>query len=302
MKIIKLSKFFVEIRKSKIAYAFVLPYMSLFMMFTVLPVIIAIFYSFTSFNILQPPKFIGIQNYVNLFSKDDVFGLALKNTLIIAAITGPASYILSFVFAWMINELKPILRSILTLVFYAPSIAGNMYVIWTVLFSGDSNGYINGFLLKIGAISEPILWLKDPRTMMTVLIIVVLWSSIGTSFLAFIAGLQGIDKSLYEAGAVDGVKNRWQELWYITLPSMKPQLIFGVVMSITSSFGVGQIVTLVFGFPSKDYVVHTVLNTLEDYGGMRFEMGYACAIATVLFFIMITTNTIIKKFVTKVGE
>ena len=287
--------------KMKVAYAFVLPYMLLFMVFTVLPVLISICLSFTSFNILQPPKFVFMDNYINLFASDDVFTIALKNTLIVAAISGPLSYLLSYMFAWMINELRPIVRSIVTLIFYAPSIVGNMYVIWTILFSGDSYGYINGFLIRLGIIAKPILWLKDPNYMMIVLIIIVLWSSLGTSFLAFIAGFQGVDKSLYEAAAVDGITNRWQELWYITLPSMRPQLMFGAVMSITSSFGVGAVVTQIFGFPSADYQVHTIINHLEDFGGQRFEMGYASAIAVVLFVLMMATNLIIKRFLSKVG-
>ena len=292
---------FGRIWKMRIAYAFVLPYMLLFTVFTVLPVLISVVLSFTSFNILQPPKFIFMDNYINLFANDDVFTIALKNTLIVAAISGPLSYLLSYMFAWMINELRPMLRAFVTLIFYAPSIVGNMYIIWTILFSGDSYGYINGFLIRLGIIAKPILWLKDPNYMMAVLIIIVLWSSLGTSFLAFIAGFQGIDKSLYEAAAVDGITNRWQELWYITLPSMRPQLMFGAVMNITSSFGVGAVVTLIFGFPSADYQVHPIINHLEDFGGQRFEMGYASAIAVVLFVLMVATNLIIKKFLSKVG-
>lgn len=202
----------------------------------------------------------------------------------------------------MINELNRGLRTLTTLIFYAPSIAGNMAVIWTILFSGDANGYLNGFLMKMGIITQPILWLKDPGVMMPVLIFIVVWSSIGTSFLAFIAGFQGIDTSLYEAASVDGITNRWQELYYITIPSMKPQLIFGSVMSITNAFNVGPIVSMVFGFPSKDYAVHTILNHLQDYGNERFEMGYACAIAVVLFVLMVASNAFFKRFISKVGE
>ncbi|NCU25257.1 sugar ABC transporter permease [Candidatus Nomurabacteria bacterium] len=291
-----------QIPRYKISYLFITPYMLIFFLFSVLPVLFSLVISFTSFNMLEPPKFTGTENYVRMFLGDDIFLVALKNTFLLAVITGPVGYILSFGFAWMINELKPKLRAFVTLVFYAPSISGNVFMIWAIAFSGDSYGYVNGIMLKLGLIQEPILFFMDPKYIMNLIIAVSLWVSLGTSFLAFIAGLQGIDKTYYEAGAVDGIKNRWQELWFITLPSMKPQLMFGAVMSITASFGIGNIVTVLAGFPSTDYAAHTLVNHLEDYGGLRFEMGYASAIATFLFFIMITTNIVIKKLISKVGQ
>lgn len=291
-----------KIKKDKVSYAFIAPYFILFCLFTAVPVITSMILSLTYFNILEPPKFIGFANYLKLFLYDDVFLIAVKNTFILAAVTGPVSYILSFIFAWIINELKPKFRAIVTLMFYAPSISGNIYLIWAVLFNGDSYGYINGLLLKLGVVYSPIQWFTDTKYMMKLLIAVVLWTSIGTSFLAFIAGLQGIDKTQYESGAIDGIKNRWQELWFITLPNMKPQLMFGAVMSITSSFGIGDVVTNLCGFPSTNYAVHTIINHLQDYGGIRFEMGYASAIATILFLVMILSNFIIKRLLSKVGE
>jgi len=286
----------------RVWYAFITPFTVLFFTFTILPVLISIFYSFTYFNILEPPRFIGLKNYIKLFMKDDVFLIAIKNTLILAAITGPFSYVLSFLVAWFINELKPKLRAVITLIFYAPSISGNIYLIWAVMFSGDAYGYVNGLLLKMGLISSPIQFFTTPQYMMPLVIIIVLWLSLGTSFLAFIAGLQGIDKQYYEAGAVDGVKNRWQELWYITLPLMKAQLMFGAVMNITASFGIGDVVSGLVGFPSTGYAVHTIMHHLVDYGSIRFEMGYASAIATVLFAIMLITNSYVKKVISNLGK
>jgi len=292
---------FNEAKKMRRMYLFVAPFMLLFLLFTMLPVLISIFFSFTSFNILEPPEFVGIANYLRMFLDDDVFLTAVRNTIILAVVTGPVGYMLCLMFAWFINELSPKMRALVTLVFYAPTISGNVYLMWGVLFSSDSYGFVNGFLLRIGTIFEPILWFQDTRYMMPLIIVVALWSSLGTSFLAFIAGFQGIDKSLFEAGAVDGIKNRWQELWFITLPSMRPQLMFGAVMSITASFGIGDIVTALAGFPSRNYAVHTIVNHLQDYGGIRFEMGYASAIATVLFVIMIGANIFIKKVLSNVG-
>lgn len=286
---------------SKTYYLFLLPYAVLFTIFYIAPVVVSIVLSFTYYNVFEPAKFIGIQNYINLILADDVFLIAVKNTFIIAAITGPVGYIMAFLFAWFINELPRYLRAFATVIFYAPTISGQVYLIWSIMFSGDAVGYINAFLMKIGFINAPILWLTNPSYIMPVLLIVILWMSLGTGFLSFVAGLQGVDKSQYEAGYVDGIKNRWQELWYITLPGMKPMLMFGAVMAITQSFGVADVTMALAGFPSTDYAARTVVTHLIDYGSMRFEMGYASAIATVLFVTMILCNKAIQAMLRRVG-
>ena len=291
-----------EMKKNKVAYLMVAPYMLIFTLFTVVPVFLSIVISFTDFNLLQTPNFVFLDNYIRLFLDDDIFIIANKNTLIFAVIVGPASYLMSLLVAWFINELPPKIRAVVTLVFYAPSISGQVYLIWGTLFSGDSYGWVNATLLNLGLITEEIQWFRDADYIMPLCIVVALWTSLGTSFLSFIAGLQGIDRSMYEAGAVDGVRNRWQELWYITLPSMKPQLMFGAIMAITSAFGFGGVVTALCGFPSVDYAAHTIMHHLDDYGGMRFEVGYSSAIAVVLFAIMIGANMLVKKVLSKVGQ
>ncbi|WP_274652142.1 carbohydrate ABC transporter permease [Paenibacillus humicola] len=290
------------LKRNKHYYILMSPYMILFFLFTVIPVVFSLLLSFFYFNMLEFPRFIGWQNYSRLFLNDDVFMIAVKNTFLFAVITGPISYLACFIFAWIINELSPKVRAFMTLVFYAPSISGNVYFIWLIIFSGDSYGYLNGFLLKTGFILEPIQWLTNAEYILPIIIIVQLWLSLGTSFLAFIAGLQTIDKSLIEAGAVDGIRNRWQELWFITLPSMRPQLLFGAVMQITASFAVADVSIALAGFPSVNYAGHTIVTHLMDYGTIRFEMGYASAIATVLFFIMIGANMLTQKLLRKVGE
>ena len=290
------------VKRNKTAYFMIAPFMILFFIFTIIPVALSLVLSFTSFNMLEWPKFIFMDNYITLFLDDDLFVTALKNTFIFAAVTGPASYLISYIVAWFINELPPKVRAIVTLIFYAPSIAGNVYLIWGTLFSGDAYGWVNGFLLDMGVIDSPILWFQNADYVMPLIIMVALWTSLGTSFLSFIAGLQGINKSLYEAGAIDGVKNRWQELWYITLPSMKPQLMFGAILSITGSFGFGGIVTALAGNPSVDYVAYTLTHHLEEYQGNRWEVGYASAISFILFLIMIGCNVLISKLISKLGE
>ena len=291
-----------EMKRNKVAYLMVAPYMLLFTLFTVLPVVLSIFISFTDFNMLQVPNIVWLDNYVRLFLDDDIFLIAAKNTFIFAAIVGPASYIMSLMVAWFINELSPKIRAVVTLIFYAPSIAGQVYLVWGTLFSGDSYGWVNAWLLKLGIIDTEIQFFQDAGWVMPLCIVVAIWTSLGTSFLSFIAGLQGIDKAQFEAGAVDGIKNRWQELWYITLPNMKNTLMFGAIMTITSSFGFGGTVTALCGFPSVDYAAHTIVHHLDDYGGMRFETGYASAIAVILFVIMIGSNMLVKKIIAKVGS
>jgi len=290
------------VRKNKTAYFMVLPFMFIFVLFTVVPVVASLFLSFTQFNMLEAPKFIFMDNYITLFLDDELFITALKNTLIFAAVTGPVSYLLSFVVAWFINELPPKIRAIVTLIFYAPSIAGNAYLIWTTLFSSDAYGWANAILMELGIIDTPILWFQNATYVMPLCIIVALWMSLGTAFLSFIAGLQGINKSLYEAGAIDGVKNRWQELWYITLPSMKPQLMFGAILAITGAFGFGPVVTALAGNPSVDYVAYTLNHHLAEYQGTRWEVGYASAISFIMFLMMIGANMLITKLIAKVGQ
>jgi len=291
-----------EMRVNWLAYAFIAPYYIIFLTFTIIPVFVSFFLSFTSFNMIEAPVWIAMDNYARLFLDDDIFILAIQNTLIFAAVTGPVSYILSFLVAWFINELSPKLRALVTLVFYAPNISGSVYMIWQVAFSGDSYGWVNGTLLDLGLIDTPILFFQNASYVMPLCIVVALWTSLGTAFLSFIAGLQTVDRSLYEAGAVDGVKNRWQELWYITLPYMKPQMMFGAIMAITGSFGFGGIVDALAGNPSVDYCAWTIMHHLGDYGGARFETGYASAIATLLFLLMIGSNALVKKLLSKVGQ
>lgn len=285
--------------KYKECYLLIAPFYIIFSIFVIAPIAIAIFFGFTDFNMLEPPKFIGLSNYLTLLFEDDVFLVAVRNTLIFAVITGPISYFACLFFAWMINELPRTLRSVMTFVFYAPSMSGMLYVIWSYIFSGDMYGFLNQMLMSSGLVKEPVQWLTDTKTMLGCIIIVQIWMSLGTSFLAFIAGLQNVDRSLYEAGAVDGVRNRMQELIYITLPSMGPQLLFSAVMQISAAFSVSDVCMTLAGFPSTDNAALTVATHAYDYGMIRFEMGYACAVTSVLFIAMMAVNNCIQKIIGK---
>ena len=291
-----------QIKRSSASYLMIAPYFILFFFFTVLPVLMSIVVSFTDWNMLQMPNFVGWNNYVKLILDDDIFMISLKNTLIFAVVTGPVSYMLCLLFAWIINEFNRGLRTVLTLIFYAPSICGNAYMVWNLILTGDRYGYLNGLLLRMDIINEPILWMQTESYVLPVLIVVQLWLSLGTGFLSFIAGLQTVDKSMYEAAAIDGIKNRWQELWFVTLPAMKPQLMFGAVMQITQSFAVADISINLAGNPSVNYAGATIVTHLLDYGSTRLDMGYASAIATILFLLMVGTNKMIQKLLGRVGE
>ena len=293
---------FKTIRKNKFCYLYLAPFFILFGIFVIAPVVMAIILSFTSYNLTQPPQFVGIANYTALFFSDTVFTKATVNTLTMAIVVGPFSYIGALILAWALNELSPKLRTALVFFIYAPSISGNAFIIWQLLFSGDQFGYINSLLLNWGLISEPIYFLFDTKYMMTVVIIVTMWMSMGTQFLSFVAGLQGLDHALFEAGCIDGIRNRWQELWFITLPQLKPQLMFGAGMSSTGAFTVGNVGAMLCGNPSTEYAVHTLVNHMTDYATVKYEFGYACAIATLLFLVMIACNELIKLLLKNVGR
>ena len=289
-------------RRHTFCYLFLLPYAILFITFYVLPMLTSMYFSFTNYNILEKPDFIGVRNYINLFLEDEVFTIAVKNTFVIALIIGPVGYIMAFIFAWLINELPNWIRTLVVFFFYVPSISGQAFNVFKFFFSDDANGWINAKLIHWNVIQQPILFLTNPAHVLKVVIPVILWTSLGAGFLSFVAGLKGIDKSQYEAGYIDGVQNRWQELWYITLPNMKPMLLFGAVMSITNAFSVCQVPMMLAGYPSVDYCARTIVTHLFDYGFTRFEFGYASAIATVLFLTMILCNKFIQGLLNRVGH
>lgn len=273
-------------RKEGTAYMFLAPFLILFLMFIVIPVIAAIFLSFTNFDSINWPDLIGLKNYVALFTSDSIFmQYVVPNTLKFSLIAGPVGYILSFIMAWMLAQVPHKPRTVLALILYSPSMTSGvaMAVIWKVFFNGDSTGYLNSWLLEWGLITEPISWLQSEDYLMTIMIIVTLWSSMGVGFLSMLAGLLNINKEIYEAGYIDGIKNRLQEIIYITIPSMKPQMLFGAVMAVVNTFTAGAIgVTLSGSNPTPQYAGQLILNHIEDYGFLRYEMGYASAISVVL--------------------
>lgn len=288
---------------SNMVYYFMLaPFLVLFVLFTVLPVISSVVLSFFDFDAVSTPRFIGLDNYLRMFVQDDVFPKALSNTLVLAIITGPFGFLIAFMLAWMVNEFGPTIRTLLSFMFYAPALAGNVFFIWQILFSGDAYGYINSTLLSWGLIIEPVQWLKNPSYALPIICIVQLWMSMGVTFLSNISGLQNVNPELYEAGAIDGVKNRWHELWYITIPSMKSILMFGVVMQIQSAFSIALVPITLCGYPSINNSADTLVALITDVGTSRYEMGYAAAISVILFIMMFATKSLLGKLVNMAGR
>lgn len=292
----RLASWWRQVRARRISYLFMAPFMTVFFVLTVAPVAVAVYLSFTYYNMLEPPRWIGWSNYRSLFLDDDIFLIGVRNTLFFAFIYGPVSFAASFTLAWFINQLKR-LRPLYTLAMYAPSIVSGIAIsaIWLYFLAGDRYGLLNHVLIRLGVLDEPFLWLRDPRTTMPSIIVVALWMSLGNQFLVFLAGLQNVDPQLYEAAAIDGVRSRLQELWYVTIPMMKPQFLFASVNAVVASFSVFDIAVALAGLPSHLYAGHTIVTHLYDYAFIRFEMGYAAAIAVVLFLLTFATGRLAFK-------
>ena len=282
-------------RKNMIGYLFLVPFFGLFSLFVIIPVIWSLVISFFSYDIVSSMKFIGLDNYVYLFTNDDTFIIALKNTLYFAVVSGPLGFISSFFFAWVINQLK--FRNAFSLAFYAPSITSVLAisVVWLSMFSSTRVGIVNNFLINMGLISEPIGWTINPQYIMPLIIFVSIWMSLGAGFLTNLAGLANMNEEIYEAGKIDGIHNRFQELYLLTIPQMKPQLLFNAIIAIVNSLNVYDLTVQIAGFPSPDYCAHTLVAHMYDYGFVRLELGYASAISFVLLLISLALGQIVTK-------
>lgn len=290
------------LRKNIVGYAFLAPFLILFFTFIILPVLSAFVLSLTNYNMLQTPDFVGLNNYKLLLLEDNEFITALKNTFVFACISGPIGFLASFFFAAVINSTK--FKSGFALAFYAPSLCSGvaMSCIWLYFFSSDRYGFINNILINLDIIEAPILWTADPNYIMYVIVIISIWMSMGTGFLVFLAGLQNLGVEVLEAARIDGIKNRVQEMIYIILPMMKPQLLFGAINSIVSSFAVYDIAVAVAGLPSPEYAGHTIVAHMCDYAFNRMQMGYASAVAVILFVITFVLGRICTKIFSSDGE
>jgi multiple sugar transport system permease protein len=270
--------------------ALVAPYTIVFFAFIIVPIVMAFMLSFTYFDAINTPEFAGFNNYIYMITGDEEFvRYIIPNTLKFALIVGPGGFALSFLMAWMLSQLQATPRKYLSLLLYTPSMVGPILVtiLWKSLFSGAESGYFNAFLLNNDFIDAPIQFLQSPEYLLNIMIVVSLWSSMGIGFLAMLAGILNINPELYEAAQIDGMKNRIQEIFYITIPAMKPQMLFGAVMAIVGAFNMGEIGVLLSGTnPTPQYSGSLIVNHIADYGFLRNEMGYASALSVVLFLIV----------------
>ncbi|HPF88119.1 MAG TPA: sugar ABC transporter permease [Candidatus Limiplasma sp.] len=291
------------ISEKKTPYLFLAPYLLLFLVFIVVPIVMAIGLSFTNYNAVQTPEFVGLRNYINLLTQDTIYlQYVLPNTLVFALIVGPCGYMLAFFLAWSLSQITKVPRTILTLIIYSPSMTMGvaMTVVWRVIFLGNQSGLANYVLTQLGIITEPIVWMFNTTYLLPIVIIVALWASMGVGFLAMLAGIMNISPELYEAGAIDGVHNRLQEVFYITIPSMKPQMLFGAVMSVVGAFQAGNIGVMLTGSnPTPSYAAQLMVNHIEDYGFLRYEMGYAAAVSVSLLAIIYAFSYIAKRLFTE---
>ena len=302
-----LGELWASVRRNKEYYFLLAPFAILFTCFFLIPIGTSVALSFSDFNMVQFPDFVGLQNYVRMFFDDSVFLIAVKNTLLYALFTGPLSYVICLFFAWLVNELTPWLRTIFTFLLYIPAMSSAVFTVWAFIFSGDQYGLVNSFLMQLGLLREPVQWLNDPDYVLWIVIGVQLWMSLGAAFLSFLAGFQGIDRQQYEAAAIDGVSNRLQEFWRITLPNMGPQLLFGAVMQIGAAFAAGEVGTALLsaagaGGIATDYAATTLITHMLEVGTVRNEMGYAFAISVFLFLLMIAFNAIIRRVLRRFTE
>ena len=295
-KLIKDKKKKLEDRNSKenrVFLVFSIPFLATFFIFNILPILSSMVLGFFDYDMVSSPLFIGLDNYIRMFTSDQTFYKVLGVTFKFSIVSGPVSYMLAFILAWMINEFSKPIRVLLTFVFYTPALVGNALYIWQIMFSGDSYAYVNNLLISFGFITEPIQWFQSTTYNFTIILIIQLWMSMGVSFLANMAGLQNVNTELYEAGAIDGVRTRWHELWYITMPSMKNILLFSAVMQIQAVFSASTLMQSLAGYPSVNNSVDTFVSYITDVGTVRYEMGYASALSFFLFAIIVFVRYII---------
>ena len=287
-------------RRFNTAYLFIGPYAIIFLVFVVLLILISFLLSFTYYDGVNMPHFVGLSNYVALFTQDlDFMQSALPNTIKYALIVGPVGYMLTFFLAWVLAQLPRRFRNVAAIILYSPSLTGSILisVVWKAMFSGDSRGYINYLLLNWGIINEPLQFLQNKTTIFVIMVFVGLWSSMGIGFLAMLSGILNTNREIYEAAYVDGMKNRFQEVVYITIPSMKPQMMFGAVMSIVGTFNSAGLASALTGAsPTPQLAGWLISDHMQDYAFSRMEMGYASSLSVVLLMLVLVFYFVANHF------
>ncbi|WP_077532532.1 carbohydrate ABC transporter permease [Massiliimalia massiliensis] len=270
-------------RDSTWAGIFLLPNLICFLLFVLIPIVSAFVLSFMQWDMLSTPKFIGFDNYIRLFTQDEIFIQVLVNTLIFTACSVPMVIIASLLIAMALNQ-QILGKKFYRVLIFLPVISSNVVVsvMWKWLLVPDY-GFVNYFLSWFG-IAGPN-WLTDANWSMFSIIFVFVWKNIGYYMLIFLAGLQGIPNSYYEAVEMDG-GNAWHKFRNITIPLLSPTTFFVTVMVVIGSFQVFDIVMLMTeGGPGRSTSV--MVHYLYQQAFRYFDMGYATAISYILFIIVL---------------
>jgi len=265
------------------ATVMLLPYGIVFCLLIFIPAMLSAVLSFTYFNMIAFPTWRGLQNFVNILTADTVFFQhVLPNTLQFAIMTGPGGFVLSFFLAWLLAQIQAVPRNIIALCLFSPSLGAGLGVIFGPLFSGNQFGLLNAQLLRFNIINQPIQWWNEQQYIMPLGILLTLWGGLGLGFLAMLAGILNVDEQVYEAAYIDGIRNRFQEIIYVTIPLTTPMMLFAAVMAIAGSFNGGLIMVNNAGNPPPGYAGSVIMSHIQDFQG-RMEHGYAAALAIVLF-------------------
>jgi multiple sugar transport system permease protein len=282
-------------RKNWSAYLFLSPWFIVFLIFTVFSLGFSFYLSFHKWNIMEPAKpFVGLDNYIRLFQDPKFYG-ALKNTLLFTGFGVPLGLASGLLVALLLNT-KVKMQGLFRTLFYIPVITPLVVsaVIWKWLYQGDY-GLLNYYLLKLGIIQEKLLWLADPNLAMPALIIMGVWGGTGGVMVLYLAGMQSIPEELYDAAKVDGA-NGFQRLRYITVPLLAPTTFYLLITGVIGSFqSFAHIYIMTNGGPLRRTTV--IGFYLYEKGFRQFEMGYASAMAYVLFALILLLTLFQMKFV-----
>jgi multiple sugar transport system permease protein len=291
-----------EMRKQWTAYLFISPWFILFLIFTLFSVSFSFYLSFHDWNIVEKTKtYIGLKNYIDLF-QDERFFQALWNTILFTGFGVPLGMITAMLVALLLNT-KVKLQGLFRTLFYIPVVTPLVVsaVIWKWLYQGDY-GLINYYLLKLGLIKDHLLWLSDPNLAMPALIIMGVWMGMGGNMIMYLAGLQSIPAELYDAAKVDGASG-FQQLRHLTFPLLAPTNLYVLITSVIGSFqSFAHIYIMTSGGPLHrttviGYYVYEKGFRFYQMKGFRFyQMGYASAIAYVLFAIIFIFTLLQLKF------
>ncbi|NQU95640.1 MAG: sugar ABC transporter permease [Candidatus Omnitrophica bacterium] len=291
--------FFTKLNEAKWSYIFIAPAVLLFLIFVVGPVIASFYWSFTEYDAIHAPKWVGLANYKNIFFNDPRFWKSVRNTCLYTLGVIPLGTALSLLLAIAVDQ-QIRFKNFFRAIYFIPSVTSviALSVIWKWLFAGEKYGLINHILIRVGL--QPVDWLMSPVWTLPAIMIMSIWASLGYNMILFLAGLQTIPKTVYEAADIDGA-NVFDKFWHITLPLLKPFTVFVVIIGFITSFQVFERVYIMtqseLGIGGVLDSALTVVAYLYDMGFRKFKMGYASALGYIVFVVVFIITIINIKFV-----